>query len=77
MSIQHHVAMVGGHRVGIAERDLSGAESVFYVGRGESRVELRYDVERGVSVYECDAHGRRLCGHVRAIRVALGSTRAE
>lgn len=54
MAIQEHETTVGGRRVRVIERDLGGAESVFYVGQGGARVELRYDERLGVSRYECD-----------------------
>ena len=71
MAIQEHETTIGGRRVRIVERDLGGAESDFFVGRSEARVELRYDGDLGISRYECDQHGARVCGHVRLVRSAL------
>jgi hypothetical protein len=72
-----YVATCGRQRVRIVERDLGGAESVFYVGKDEVRVELRYDADAGISRYECDEHGTRDCGHVRLVRAAVRAASAR
>src|SRR3990172_11375643 len=62
---------LGKKTVRIVERDLSGAESTFYVGRKETMVSLEYDGKKGISFYRCEKHGRKFCPHVRMVTDAV------
>lgn len=71
MNVETHFARLGPRAVPIVERDLTGAESLFYVGAREVQVVLSYDPMAGVSHFDCMEHGRQACAHVRLIRSAI------
>ena len=71
MSTTTYEFKLGKKTVKIVERDLSGSESTFYVGKKETVVDLKYNGRKGVSFYHCEKHGRKFCPHVRMVMDAV------